>query len=98
MTAHRALPLSIVEARTREQRTAWTGCTQNCRQGRDCTCAPAAAPAEMSVYDPSDDDRKQPMTGAEAVLLVVIVILSSCMSAWVLCTFAAHIKNALGLP
>ena len=97
MTAHRALPLSIVEARNREQRTAWTGCTQTCRQGRDCTCAPASAPAEMAVYDPSSDDRKPPMTGADAVALVVGVILSACFSAWVLCNFAEHLKAAMGL-
>ena len=57
----------------------------------ECDCV------EMAVYDPSDDDRKPPMTGADAVALVVGVILSSCFSVWVLCNFAAHIKAALGL-
>lgn len=95
MSAHRALPLHIVEERAREERTAWTGCTHNCRQGRDCTCAPA--PAEACTEIGADERRKPPMSGADAVLLVIGVILSSCFSVWVLCNFAAHIKAVLGL-
>lgn len=63
----------------------------NTGQRGQCDCL------EMAVYDPSDDDLKPPMTGANAVLLVVAVILSACFSAWVLCTFSAQIKAVLGL-
>lgn len=75
--------------------TAHLSCTQNCRQGRDCTCAPSPAEACTEV---GADDTRPTMTGADAVLLMVMVILSACFSAWALCTFAAHIKTVLGLP
>lgn len=86
--SHRALPLSVVEAR--ERRTAWAGCTQSCRQGRDCTCASASAPAEMAVYDPSDDDRKPPMTKLTALISVCVYMMSCGFVAWLLSVLAAY--------
>lgn len=87
---HRALPLSIVETLAREQRTAWPGCTENCRRGRECSCVPATPPAEMAVYDPSDDDQRPPMTSRTAFVSIGIYMLSCGFVAWLLAVLSAY--------
>ena len=64
MTAHRALPLSVVEARARDSRKAWNSCTQDYNQGRACTCAPKPAEAATDV---GAEPEGQPLTLRELV-------------------------------
>jgi len=82
--AHRAQPLSVVEARERTPYTAPQGRPEQGWPIRRCS-------PEMAVYDPADDDAKrEAMSPAEAWLLMVIYLLSACFMAWLLSVLAAY--------
>lgn len=48
---------------------------------------------EMAVYDPSDDDEREPMTPADAVTAVLIYVVSVCFVAWVFNLAACWVAN-----
>lgn len=59
-------------------------------QGRDAWPARTNSP-EMAVYDSTDDDAKrEALSPAEALLLMVMYLLSACFTAWLLAVLSAY--------
>jgi hypothetical protein len=54
-----------------------TACTQDCNQGRECTCCTQCMPAEACTEVGAEPEREQPSTG-DAVI-VVLALLSSAL-------------------
>ena len=55
-----------------------TACTQDCNQGRACTCCVQCMPAEACSEIGSDypEPPREPMTAADAVICVLAVLSS----------------------
>lgn len=77
--AHRALPLSEVDAQAQARRMPWPGCSQNCNQGRACSCTPAEAGSAVSEFladPPKPRPPAVPWRELGAGLLVLLFTLS----------------------
>jgi hypothetical protein len=96
MTAHRALPLVVVEEQARAARKPWPSCAgAGCNQGRTpdaCDCRPAEV-GQWSEFH--DEPAREEMDGFSVSLLTVGVIVSAAFSAWFICTFGQQIEPVL---
>ncbi|MGQ3051060.1 MAG: hypothetical protein ACT6S0_04685 [Roseateles sp.] len=89
MTAHRALPLPPDRP--------WIAPQGRPEQGwpaRRCSPEVQPAPAEACTELGADDDRPDDLSPAEAYLLTVIYLLSTCIATWALCLIADALKAA----